>query len=57
MPPEKGYRYAQPITHFYCRPCGEYHHKEHPHYEEMKQRAAERERNAPRAKPKKAAKT
>jgi hypothetical protein len=42
--PKKGSRYAQPILHFYCRPCAEYHHKEHPHYEEMKQRAAERKR-------------
>ena len=46
MPPEKGYKYAQPITHFYCRPCGEYHPKDHPHYEEMKERAAKRKQKA-----------
>jgi hypothetical protein len=40
--------WAMEISHFYCRPCAEYHHKEHPHYEEMKQRAAKRKskRNA-----------
>jgi hypothetical protein len=42
--PKKGSRYAQPILHFYCRPCGEYHHKEHPHYEEMKRRKAKRQK-------------
>jgi hypothetical protein len=26
------------IRHFYCRPCGEYHLKTHPHHAEMKQR-------------------
>ena len=41
---QKGYKPKQEITHFYCRPCAEYHHKEHPHYEEMKQRAKERKR-------------
>jgi len=34
--------YAQKITHFYCRPCGEYHEKTHPHYRAMKRRAAKR---------------
>lgn len=42
--PQKGHKLAQPITHFYCRPCAEYQPKEHPRYEEMKQRAAERKR-------------
>jgi hypothetical protein len=31
---------AQPLTdeiqHFYCRPCGEYHPKTHPHHAAMK---------------------
>jgi hypothetical protein len=40
--------WAMEISHFYCRPCGEYHHKEHPHYAEMKQRAAARKRKARR---------
>jgi len=34
----------QPLTdeiqQFYCRPCGEYHLKTHPHHAEMKQRRA-----------------
>jgi len=34
----------QAILHFYCRPCAEYHLKTHPHYEEAKERAAERKR-------------
>jgi hypothetical protein len=32
----------QPLTdeirHFYCRPCGEYHLKTHPHHAEMTKR-------------------
>jgi hypothetical protein len=28
------------IRHFYCRPCGEYHLKTHPHHAEMKERRA-----------------
>jgi hypothetical protein len=24
-------KYAQPILFFFCRPCGEYHEKTHPH--------------------------
>jgi hypothetical protein len=28
--------------HFYCRPCGEYHLKTHPHHAEMKKRKAAR---------------
>ena len=35
-------KFAQKITHFYCRPCGEYHPKTHPHYAEQQARAAER---------------
>ncbi len=42
--PEKGYKPKQAITHFYCRPCGEYHEKEHPHYDEMKERARQQKR-------------
>jgi hypothetical protein len=30
------------IIHFFCRPCGEYHLKPHPHYGAMKRRAAKR---------------
>ncbi len=30
------------IQHFYCRPCGEYHPKTHPHHAEMKARKAKR---------------
>jgi hypothetical protein len=33
-------KYAQNIIHFFCRPCGEYHLKTHPHYRAMKRRAA-----------------
>jgi hypothetical protein len=39
---QKGYKPKQAITHFYCRPCAEYHPKEHPHYRAMKRRKAER---------------
>lgn len=35
--------YAQKILHFYCRPCGDYHSKKHPHYQAMKRRKAKRE--------------
>src|ERR1700722_1852931 len=35
-------KYAQPILFFFCRPCGDYHKKTHPHYAAMKRRAAER---------------
>lgn len=34
--------HAQPILFFFCRPCGEYHEKTHPHYAEQQARAAER---------------
>ncbi len=34
--------YKQKIIHFFCRPCGEYHLKTHPHYRAMKRRAAKR---------------
>jgi hypothetical protein len=30
------------IRHFYCRPCGEYHLKTHPHHAQMKKRRAKR---------------
>ena len=30
------------IRHFYCRPCGEYHPKTHPHHAEMKRRKAKK---------------
>jgi hypothetical protein len=29
---------AQKIVAFFCRPCGEYHLKTHPHYRAMKRR-------------------
>ena len=32
--------YKQKITHFFCRPCAEYHLKTHGHYRAMKRRAA-----------------
>jgi hypothetical protein len=35
-------RYAQPILDFYCRPCGDYHLKTHPHFAEQQARAEER---------------
>lgn len=35
-------KYAQKIIHFFCRPCGEYHLKKHPHYRAMKRRAKRR---------------
>jgi len=34
--------YAQKILFFFCRPCGEYHEKTHPHYRAMKRRKAKR---------------
>jgi hypothetical protein len=34
--------YAQPILFFYCRTCGNYHEKTHPHYAEQQARAEER---------------
>jgi hypothetical protein len=34
--------YAQKILFFYCRPCGEYHPKTHPHFAEQQARAEER---------------
>ena len=46
---QKGYKPKQEITHFYCRPCVEYHHKEHPHFEEMKERKRKRKREAKRS--------
>ena len=36
------------IVSFFCRPCGEYHYKDHPHYRAMKRRATKR-RNAKEA--------
>jgi hypothetical protein len=30
--------HAQKILFFFCRPCGEYHEKTHPHYRAMKRR-------------------
>jgi len=32
------------IIHFYCRPCGDYHLKTHPHYRAQQGRAARRKR-------------
>jgi hypothetical protein len=37
-----GSPYAQPILFFFCRPCGDYHEKTHPHYRAMKRRKAKR---------------
>jgi hypothetical protein len=31
-------KYGQKILFFFCRPCGEYHEKTHPHYRAMKRR-------------------
>ncbi len=42
--PLGGGSYAQPITHFCCRPCGEYHLITHPHYRLMLKRRAENRR-------------
>ena len=36
-------KWALEISHFYCRPCAEYHEKTHPHYEAMLARKAERQ--------------
>jgi hypothetical protein len=33
------------VPHFYCRPCGEYHLKTHPHHAEMKKRAKHRSKH------------
>jgi hypothetical protein len=33
---DMGSPYAQPILFFFCRPCGDYHEKTHPHYRSMK---------------------
>jgi hypothetical protein len=30
------------IQHFFCRPCGEYHPKTHPHHAEMKARQTQK---------------
>jgi hypothetical protein len=35
-------KYAQPILFFFCRPCGDYHEKTHPHYAEQRARAEAR---------------
>ena len=35
-------KYGQKILFFFCRPCGDYHHKTHPHYRAMKRRKAKR---------------
>ena len=37
-----GSPYAQKILFFFCRPCGDYHEKTHPHYRSMKRRKAKR---------------
>ena len=50
MAPDKGYKPAQEIRHFYCRPCGEYHDKEHPHFAEMQERAKKRKAKQRKAK-------
>jgi hypothetical protein len=30
------------VISFFCRPCGDYHYKDHPHYRAMKRRKAKR---------------
>jgi len=35
-------RYAQKILFFFCRPCGRYELKTHPHYRAQKQRSYRR---------------
>jgi len=35
-------KYAQKILFFFCRPCGDYHEKTHPHYRAMQRRKAKR---------------
>lgn len=35
-------KYAKDIVSFYCRKCGEYHAKTHPHYEAQLKRKAEK---------------
>jgi hypothetical protein len=39
-------KHAQKIISFFCRPCGEYHYKDHSHYRAMKRRAAKRKKAA-----------
>jgi hypothetical protein len=39
-------KYGQPILFFFCRPCGDYHEKTHPHYRAMKRRKAKRRKLA-----------
>jgi hypothetical protein len=34
--------YAQKILFFFCRKCGDYHEKTHPHYKAQKQRSYRR---------------
>ncbi len=35
-------KYAQKILFFFCRKCGDYHEKTHPHYRAQQQRAYRR---------------
>jgi hypothetical protein len=39
-------KHAQKIISFFCRPCGEYHYKDHPHYRAMKRRVTKRKKAA-----------
>jgi hypothetical protein len=41
--------YAQKILFFFCRPCGEYYEKRHPHYRAMNRRKAKRAKKATEA--------
>jgi len=41
---QKGYKPKQAVTHFYCRPCKEYHEKAHPHHADMLARREDRQR-------------
>ena len=35
-------KYAQKLLFFFCRKCGDYHEKTHPHYKAQKQRSYRR---------------
>ncbi len=39
-------KHAQKIIFFFCRPCGQYELKTHPHYRAQKRRAAKRKKAA-----------
>jgi hypothetical protein len=43
--------YAQKILFFFCRKCGDYHEKTHPHYKPQKQRSYRRRKAKEAAQP------